>query len=202
VTAFHPYPVPARLPSSSERRVAPRSRCVYRLVRLSSPRNEGFARARNISDTGMKLEATMPLALNDSVTVAFSERIAVSARVVWTNDRECGVAFEHPIDSGALLALSAGETGGQDPRPLRLRASVPATVEADGRLSRTRANDVSLRDLSVAHDGTFRPGLRVRVILDGGRETDAVVRWSRDDFARLHLLEPFSVEALGSVQPA
>lgn len=200
MTPFEPRPATPVAPLPAERRADPRSLAVFRLVRIACGKDEGFARARNISDTGMKLEATMPLALDDVIDIAFSERISIPARVVWTNGRECGVAFAHAIDSGALLALSALETRADDARPLRLRRSVPATLAVDGRVSRIEATELSLRDLRVVHDGTFRPGLRVRVILGGGREADAVVRWTRDDAAGLHLLRPFSVAELGSIQ--
>lgn len=41
-------------------------------------------------------------------------------------------------------------------------------------------------------DGSFREGLRVTILLPGGREKAALARWSNDNIAHVYLLERFS----------
>jgi hypothetical protein len=52
--------------------------------------------------------------------------------------------------------------------------------------------------MKVTQVDEFRPGLRVKVTVGNGRERKAVVRWAKDETAGLYLLDPFSVEELGS----
>jgi hypothetical protein len=191
-------PSPQALPRESRQHA--RSLSVYRLVRITSRDDEGFARVRNISDAGMKLELTMRLDPGEVIDIAFSETIAVGGRVVWTRDAECGVAFDQAVDSAALLAASAIETQEAPERTLRLNTDLPAMVEFHSYRQPTQVRQMSVRDVRITHDGSFHPGLHVRLILGEGREADAVVRWTEDDYADVTLLEPFAVAELGSLR--
>jgi hypothetical protein len=54
--------------------------------------------------------------------------------------------------------------------------------------------------MQITAADAFEPGLRVRVILEGGRECEGVVRWSQDNVAGLMLLDPLPIKELGSVR--
>lgn len=50
------------------------------------------------------------------------------------------------------------------------------------------------------HDGSLTEGLNVKITLASGLDRCGIVRWVKDKVAGVMLLEPLSVEALGSVQ--
>ena len=183
----------------AERRSADRTRMVYRLVHVTHGDDEGLARCRNISDGGMKLELTMPVRVGARLTVALSSSFACAGRVIWARGGECGLAFDSPIDSAGYLRESALEAAAETGCAPRLKADVRAVIRWDGRTHEAVSSEVSQHGMTVRHDGAFRAGLRVTVMLGEGRERPGVVRWSRGELADLVLLEPFSVAELGSV---
>jgi hypothetical protein len=62
-----------------------------------------------------------------------------------------------------------------------------------------QVHDISQRGMKIEHDGSFKEGLAVTVMVAPGVERRAYVRWVRDKFTGLMLTSPFSVEDLGSV---
>jgi hypothetical protein len=171
---------------------------IYRLVQVEHDGDEGLARCRNISDTGMKLDVKMPVAVDDGVKVTFSPTFALSGRVVWLEGTKCGVAFEGKIDCADLLHRSAAEAHADGAREPRLKINLPARVIIDGCSHRTLVSDISQHGMNLTHDGRLRPGLSVSVILRCGAKKAGIVRWANDTFAGLLLSEPFSVDDLGS----
>ena len=189
---------PAR-PRRNERRGARRTMTIYRLVQIECECDEGLARCRNISDTGMMLDCRMAVAVGDEVRVTFSQTFAVVGRVVWTEGGSCGIAFARPIDCADLLRRSADESRCDRARPLRLKTSTSARLFVDGEIHPTHVCDISQRGMCVMHDGWLQPGMRVWIVLPCGAEKGALVRWAHEEQAGLFLSDPFSVEALGSV---
>jgi hypothetical protein len=182
-----------------ERRSATRTMTIYRLVQVAHDGDEGLARCRNISDTGMRLDVKMPMAVNDKVRVTFSPTFALSGRIVWREGSDCGVAFERPIDCAELLHRSALEAR-TETREHTLNAHLPASVLVDGRTCPTLVSDISQHAMTLTQDGTLTPGLRVWIILQCGAEKAGVVQWVDDSSAGVMLLDPFSVDDLGSIR--
>lgn len=198
---FHGTVTPFVAALESENREAARKRTVYRLVQVSSEDDEGLARCRDISDGGAGLRLSIPVHLGERITVKFSPSVSLEGEVVWTNDRDCGVRFFEKIDSDALLAQTAAESRAEGSRPPRLKAQIPAKVIGpDHRTSLATTYDLSQSGIKLSNEGEFNPGLKVRIILPGGRERDGVVRWTQDKIAGLFLTDPFSVEDLGSIR--
>lgn len=180
-----------------DRRSDARFLTVYRLVKVQHANDEGLGRCRNISDGGARLELHMDLYMGDRINVAFSPLDIVSGKVVWIMGNDYGIEFETPIDCLGLLGHARDHTA---PRAPRLATNLPAKVAYDGGTCRSVVSDLSVRGMKIASAHEFHPGLRVRVILGGGRESEGVVRWTRDNIAGVMLLDPFSVEELGSVK--
>jgi hypothetical protein len=189
----------AKLRAMRDRRSAQRTLTIYRLVHVEHERDQGLGRCRNISDTGMKLDVHMAVAVGERVKVTFSPSLAVSGRIAWCELNECGVMFDERVDCAALLQQSSLEMHSDGAREPRLQATAKAKVIVDGQLLATVLDDISLHGMKVAHVPNLRPGLRVWVILECGAERAAVVRWVRGGHAGLFLSDPFSVEELGSV---
>jgi hypothetical protein len=173
---------------------------VYRLVKVQHAGDEGLGRCRNISDGGAKIELHMQLRLGDRVTIAFSPTDLIRGRVVWINGHEYGVIFDEPIDCMGILGQQVSPAAALQARSPRLKTNLPARVAYDGGSCRSVVSDISVRGMKIAGVTAFEPGLRVRVILEGGRECDGVIRWSHDNVAGLILLEPLAIEELGSVK--
>lgn len=191
-------PSPAELPAiTSDRRGDARFLTVYRLVKVQHANDEGLGRCRNISDGGARLELHMDLRLGDGISIAFTPMDVVSGRIVWIMGKDYGIEFDEPIDCLDVLGHTRDQAA---MRPPRLSTNLPARVAYEGGVCRSVVSDLSVRGMKIASTHEFHPGLRIRVILSGGRESEGVVRWTRDNIAGVMLLDPFSVEELGSVK--
>ena len=141
-----------------------------RLVRVDHDGHAALARCRDVSDIGMKLDLTEPLAINDFVTVAFSPAAVLPAVVVWVKGRECGIAFAAPLDSSALL--DGFGTGSFD---------LPATLALLGTRQRPCAGPAQ----PAAADHSFHPGLAVTLMAAPGFEERATISWTQGNIAAL-----------------
>lgn len=182
-----------------ERRHGQRFRTVYRVARVRTGGDEGLARVHNISDQGLMLQLGLEVAVGDPIHIALSETLALEGRIAWRKAGRCGVRLAQPIDSAGVLRRLAAETRAGMTRPPRLPLSRVALAATDRGLRAVRLRDISQRGLKVSHDGSFTPGLRVKVTIDPGLERRGVVRWSHDGLAGVQLTEPFTVQELGSV---
>lgn len=183
---------------SGDKRSLPRQRTVFRVARVSAGTEEGFARIVNISDEGLMLSIQLNIPPGSALKIDLSETIRLSGEVVWRDGEKCGVQLFDPIDSAAtLVRLFADSVRGGD-RPLRLPCSSVATATGDFGTLNVLLEDISLRGLKVRHDGAFCEGLRVKFALGGLQEREGVVKWSRDGRAGIALIDPFSLQDLGS----
>jgi hypothetical protein len=144
-----------------------------RLVQVAHEGDAAYARCRDLSDTGMKLDLTAPLELNDYVSVALSPSLVLCGTVAWINGRECGIVFDGAVDSEALLDMA------EPARP----AAMPATVDLLG----GRTAPLASRSDARRHRGAeFQAGLTVTVIGPNG-EKRGTVRWAKDNVAAVEL---------------
>lgn len=179
---------------------APRLRTVYRVARVRTRGDEGLARVHNLSDEGMMIELGFTVMLNDVVRVDLTDTVVLDGRVVWTNGARCGLKLNSPIDSAALLRNICAQQRSGKARPIRLPMGSTAVAASELGLKAVNILDVSQKGMKLAHDGSFRPGLTVKVTTDAGLERRGVVRWSQDGIAGVILTEPFTVAELGSLK--
>jgi hypothetical protein len=162
----------------TDRRGDPRPHAA-RLVRVSHGSEAAYARCRDFSDTGMKLDLTAPLALNEEVSIALSPSIVLFGSVAWVQGRKCGIVFDGPVDSESLLDAVTQTALDDGPR---------ATL--DLLQGRDVARQRSPLKPHRPHDGTaFRPGLSVTVMVAPDREQRGVVHWPADP-ATAHQFAP------------
>ena len=181
-----------------KRRAASRIQTIMRIGRVVTDRDEGLARIRNISDQGVSLRLLIPVMLGDILALELGEGLTVTGQVVWTSGSDCGLRFDQDIDCGEMLTrLAASSVQG---RPMRLSVATPALTRGENGLRQIEITDVSQRGIKLKHDGSFTEGLKIKITLPSGRERLGVVRWSKDNFAGVLLLEPFSAEDLGSTR--
>ena len=111
-----------------------------------------------------------PVALNDCVEVAYSPLTSLRGSVVWVNGGNCGIAFEGRLNRA------------------RQAAHYTAGAVNETKVRRTTATgDDRLCEGTLRHPALFLPGLRVSVLLGGGRERPGVVRWTQDNIAEFWL---------------
>lgn len=183
-----------------ERRSNQRARTVYRVARVHARGDMGLARIHNISDDGMMLTLGYPVALDDRVEVELTETLSVDGSVVWHDGVRCGIKFVRPIDTTAVLRAIVDEARKGSARALRLPIRGTARSASQAGTHRVSILDVSQRGMKLAHNGSFTPGLAVKISTDWGVDRRGVVRWSRDGIAGLILSEPFTIEELGSIR--
>lgn len=183
-----------------DRRASHRTRTVCFTVKLDREGGAALFRARNISDTGMMLDAHIALDVDEPVIVGFSEGLAIPGTVQWHDRHRCGIRFEQAIDSAALLHAEA-ERKRMDRRKgaLRLTASRLATSFSDRGIRAVTIHDVSHRGLGLAHDGTLGSGMLLDLVVDSGIRRCAEVRWSEEGRAGLRLLEPLNCREVANI---
>ncbi len=183
-----------------DRRADNRTITVFRVARAAVCGQEALVYIRNISDSGMKLGIGLSVTLNDIVRVWISETICIEGKVVWYNSGECAIKFAEAIDSAAVLRLTAEQLRSGETRPPRFATDLPAVVTSERGMSAARVRDVSQRGMKIAHDGSFAPGLAVKIQLESGIERRGFVRWVRDELAGISLTELFSVDDVRTVR--
>jgi len=182
-----------------DRRTRPRFRTICFNVKVVRGENAGLFRARNISDTGIKLDTHWRLALGERVLVKLSERLAIHGAVSWSEDGRCGIEFDRPIDCAALLRTGA-ELKREDRRDaLRLETMTRATSYGENGIRPVRITDVSPRGMGLAHDGTLVPGMLLKLIAENGVTRCGAVRWATAGRAGVRLVEPLSSQELERV---
>lgn len=182
-----------------DRRAAPRFHTVCFDVTVERSGGVGLFRARNISDSGIMLHAHAPLDIGEPVVVNLSERLAIDGTVLWQNERCCGIRFEQPIDCLALLRQEAERKRADRRCSVRLTATRLATTYAENGIRPVRVVDVSHSGMGLAHDGTLRRDMLLRLFVETGVQREARVRWSRGGQAGIRLLEPLSCDELAQV---
>jgi hypothetical protein len=192
----------AKAPAPGERRRAQRIRTVFRIARVARDRAIGLWRVRNISDFGMMLLNGARLPRGAPLSIALSDTVALDAKVVWSTREGCGVAFEQPIDSAALLTSLVAEQRGPRHRPPRLPARIRAAAYGESGVHAIRITDVSQHGFGFSHDGAIGSGARLRVVFESGLERRGIVRWSAAGSAGLQLLDPFTCGELESMSAA
>lgn len=181
-----------------DKRLFPRQRSVFRIARVSSGSEDGFARVLNISDQGLMLSIQLDIRTGSALQIDLSETIRLSGEVMWADGKNCGVRLRNQIDSAAILARLFTESGRAGNRPLRLLCSGEAIALGQFGRSKLQLEDVSLRGMKVQHDGKFREGLRVKIILGALHEREGVVRWCREGRAGVAMIEAYTPEDFGS----
>lgn len=184
-------------PESLTRR-SKRTRTVLKTVKVQIAGDEGLARLQNISDDGMKLALKLSICIGDVVTVFLSDVDRVEGRVVWTEGEHCGLQIAETIDSSALLIALAERLRDGSSRPVRMATATAAVAYSDTGIHAVQVKDISQRGLKLQHHANFAEGLSLKVQLATGLELRGIVRWSNHDLAGIELLEPVSVEQLGS----
>lgn len=183
---------------ATERRASPRIRTVYLVVKVTRERDAGLFRARNISDAGMMLIAHVPFEAGECVWIELSDNAVVRGVIGWCEDGCCGIQFDERIDSAGFLKSLAEEKRDCRRRAQRLPVKRLATSYSECGIRAVTITDVSPRGVGLAHNGSLRAGVIVKLVLESGLTRAGAVCWSKEGHAGVLLAEPFTQEELES----
>lgn len=184
----------------SDRRSDFRVQTVFRVARVIAAEDEGLVRISNISDQGACLRILTSFPPSDRLTLQLADGLELEGRVVWKEANELGLQFDHSINCSDLLATLAAGTKAGSTRPVRLPVAATALTRSELGLRRVKLMDISQRGIKLVHDGSLTEGLNLTVTLLSGIDRRGIVRWAKGNIAGIMLLEPLSVEALGSAK--
>lgn len=184
--------------AGGDRRAEQRLRTVFWIGKVTSDHDVGLWRIRDISDGGMMLETNVEVVPGECLTIALSDRLAVTGTVAWARDGRCGIRFDEPIACDAMFCELAAERRALKYRPPRLPVSRSAIAYCEHGLQVVRVVNISQHGIGLAHDGRLKVGTRLKLVLENGLERRGVVRWSIDGHSGLLLTDPFCATQLES----
>lgn len=183
-----------------ERRAQYRFQTVMRVARVITAQDEGLARIKNISNDGALLRLLMPVTPNDTLTIQLADHLNLSGRVAWISDGQCGLEFDHAINCATLLSTLVQGQKDRPNRAVRLPVLTSAMTMSERGLRLAKIIDISQRGVKLGHDGSLVEGLHLQLTLPNGLARCGVVRWTSGNLAGVMLLEPLSVDTLGSAK--
>lgn len=182
--------------SSGERRSDTRTATVFRPVLLETGDFAGFCLIRNLSETGMMGHVYTNLIENLLVTVQLSQDTKIAGTLIWCNEGQVGIRFDHTIDVSDMLAhLAAKVVNGRCNRAPRLHLYCKGYLAIDNRALTVEIIDVSQSGLKIIAS-YIRPGDEVVVEMSGLERRKATVRWTQEGVAGLNFVRPLSFEQM------
>lgn len=186
--------------TESERRGGDRFRTVWRIAKVVRDGDVGLWRVRNLSDRGMMLLVDVPVAVGERLEISLSETVVFKARVAWSENGRCGVAFDAEVDGAGVLKQLAAEQQAGDYRAPRLPIRTRAQLVTDEGTSEIELADLSQSGAGFVYDGPLDVGKTLDLVLAGGLKRRAIIRWVRRGRGGLWLTEPLDRADLESIR--
>lgn len=190
--------VPAPAPEFQDR--APRVMTVLTTGKLILENREALCRLRNLSATGMMVETSAALEVDQELRVGMRSGDELAARVAWTRNGAAGLALRSPIDVEAALAVPQPRS--RISRQLAARAprlAMEFPIEVDARGQPHRAVLLNISQSGARMRLPFRPNRDERLLLciQGLPLKSGTVRWVREAEVGLGFFEalPFATLA-------
>lgn len=170
----------SQVPRPPERRQAERHIKILRVGTLVVEGRRELCLIRNVSAGGLLAHVYSNVAPGQRVTVELKTNQQVAGHIAWVRDANAGIAFDHEVDIGDLLANPRVLDNGWQARAPRIEADGAATLRAGARTHRVRTIDISQSGIKLAADAAFEPGENVVVTPEDFRPLAGVVRWQHD----------------------
>lgn len=185
---------------SQERRGDARHWTVYRTARVERANDAGLWRVRNMSNRGMLLETGATVTPGEPLIVALSKTVRLGGRVVWSDNGQCGVAFDKAISVGAVLRQLVAEQESEDFRPLCLSVRCSARLLTDDDPKEIIVTRLSQSGVSFTYEGDLQDDAKADVAFADNVWRRGHIRWTRDGEAGLRLASPFALSELESAR--
>jgi PilZ domain len=161
---------------------------------LCEQRGEQLCRVRNLSATGMLVEARRPLEIDSDITVELRCGQRLSGQVVWSHDGRAGVQFRAPIEVETVLATARGTSPAARlhkavPRAPRFDVHCPARLVCNGAPFKIVVNNISQSGARLHLTGQPDLDRVMTVAIPGLNPRACTVRWARDGEAGIAFIE-------------
>jgi len=186
-------------PASDEKRDGQRIQTVCRMAKVLRVGDAGLWLVRNISNGGMMLSTGVAVEPGETITIALSDNIHLSAQVAWVKDGKCGVTFTQEIDGPVLLKQLAEEQSAKGYRAPRIPVQTHVKAAINNGWQPIELVDLSQNGAGFLHDGTVTVGLQMSLMLGDILRT-ATVRWSRGCAGGLWLTQPLNRADMESIR--
>lgn len=163
-----------------ERRAADRHLAVLRVAKIKLGATATLCRIRDISQSGARIETSMPVAVDTVATIEIRSDLKVSGTIVWTSGSLVGLQFHIPVNLKKFLGRGNSRTGNVSARRPRFRTIAQAVVQGLDGESYAVLRDISLEGASFAlieSRRLFRVGEQMWIVIDGLPRKRAAVKW-------------------------
>lgn len=172
---------------------APRTVATLLVGKLSHDGNPGqLCRVRNLSETGMQIDAVASFAAGMRVSVELRGGVLLSGEIAWTRGSRAGVQFDEPVDVAAVLGKPRPGSMSGRPRSPRFIAEIPARINSYGRPIDVIVADLSQGGACLRLQRTLRPDTEVILSIPGLPPRRCTARWSDGNFAGVAFHTSFS----------
>ncbi len=157
---------------------------------------DGLCRIRNMSATGLSIETSMPLTVDEPAVVTLHSGFALTCIVRWTKDGRTGMSCDsNPLE---VVQGTQGATPEDDQTPAlpRFSRAVAAETAVLGIVHPCRMDSISTRDIILTSvTESMEPGRFFSVHIRGLGDFPATVRVREGEgiFARFSAPIPFAV---------
>lgn len=167
-----------------DRRLEARAISTFKSAYLRSKAGLHFVTLRNISASGICLDACPDLAEGDLVEYCFDGNAPRTGIVRWVDAGRCGVSADDVAtpDADTTRCLPA--------RTVRLPLSCSARLFVDGRPHDVVVHNLSIRGTCIGGFGKLVPGQLVSIAIGNRTFALASVRWTEQDLAGIRFDTP------------
>ena len=180
----------AKTNAAAERRAAKRHVSVFLLAKVTAGTQQALGRVLNLSQTGAKIETSLPLKPRATLTLEIRSDLKVAGIVRWARGGAVGIEFDNPVDVSRFLSRQQAKLGRVKPRAPRYVCDAEATVNTDNETSIFKVRDVSLSGAGLAGELPLRPDDEVLVTIFGLKPRRAKVIWANADGVGITFLKP------------
>lgn len=185
------------------RREHGRHMTVMRAARLSSQihKVEGLGVVRNISESGMMIDAHLPIEIGEQVAISLLDGDRVEGEVMWKDGSTIGVRFSSWISVGNMLAKPSLQEDGTRARPPRIRLNRKAVIRIGSYMTDMIISDISQRGAKLKFSTSLIIDSRVQIILGDLRPVSASVKWQAGDMIGIEFHRTLGIEELSNWMP-
>jgi hypothetical protein len=188
------------IPAPEFQERAPRVMTVLTTGKLILEDREVLCRLRNLSASGMMVETSAPLEVDQQVRVGLRSGEEFAARVAWSRNGAAGLALFAPIDVEAALAVQPSRSRISRQvaaRAPRLALEVPIEVDARGQPHSAVLLNISQSGARLRLPFRPMPDERLLLCIQGLPLKSGTVRWVRGSEVGLGVFEalPFAMLA-------
>ena len=174
-----------QVPQPPERRRETRHLTILRVGALIGPEGRELCLIRNISAGGLMAHVYSHHALGERVAIELKGNQQTHGKVIWIDDSNVGIAFDHPIDVSEILSNQAVLENGWQPRLPRIEIDRLATLRVGAKLYGVDTKDISQGGVKIECDLDLETGREVVLTMENFRPLPSTVRWCANGVAGL-----------------